>query len=783
MRKVLDSVVGRFWLWTAAMLGLLLIFALRVQPSMRIDTDIQTMLPGKTRDPAIDRALTQYSDAVSRKTVFLVGGPDPAAAKNAASQFADFLRSSKAFDRIQLEFDAKALLGMDLYKKYRFGLLSEKHRAWLQRGETRQFGREALRAIYNPAPLIRPLSVAGDPFNLLGDFVSQQWSMRGAARPDGSVLMVSDAQMSYALVIADTADSPFSTATDDQLLPVIRSATARAETVPGIEVLGSGVLLHASAAAQNARHDINMVGALSMTGILLMMLLTFRSLWPVAMSASILGMGAVAAMTACHYVFGRIHLFALVFGSGLIGVAIDYSTHFLADQFRDPENWTPTQALPHVGPSIAMGMACAVLGYLGLMLAPLPGLQEMAVFSAVGLVVACFSVLCWYPLLARRMRKPRPPLLLRGSDAMDDVMGKIRAWRFFPAVGMLLVCVSLLGLLRVHFADDVRLLQPSSPQLLESERRVARLLKNPLDSRFFLVRAATPQSVLQTEEMLHGKLDALVEKKALASYNDISRALPSPQRQSENRQLLKQTVYAPGGLASTLMKQLGLPPNLIRRRLAEFASAPRESLELDEWLSNPVSEPYRHLWLGRTGGSYASIVSLAGVNDVSAVAALDGALPGVRFVDKINDVSEFLGRYRNLAAALIALAYGLIGVLMAWRYSARTALSLLAVPVSAAVVTLAFLGVSGFGASLFNVLGLFIVLGLGVDYAVFLRESRHARRSTVLAISLSTIGTVLSYGLLALSHIPFIRSLGLTLLIGITLTYAFALISQRPLRA
>ncbi len=77
-------------------------------------------------------------------------------------------------------------------------------------------------------------------------------------------------------------------------------------------------------------------------------------------------------------------------------------------------------------------------------------------------------------------------------------------------------------------------------------------------------------------------------------------------------------------------------------------------------------------------------------------------------------------------------------------------------------------------------LGLFVVLGLGVDYAVFLREGVAARGATLLAISLSTLGTVLSYGLLAFSATPFIRAIGLTLLIGIGFTWLLALLLQRP---
>ena len=63
---------------------------------------------------------------------------------------------------------------------------------------------------------------------------------------------------------------------------------------------------------------------------------------------------------------------------------------------------------------------------------------------------------------------------------------------------------------------------------------------------------------------------------------------------------------------------------------------------------------------------------------------------------------------------------------------------------------------------------------------MFLREGAASRAATVLAITLSTVGAALSYGLLAFSATPFIRAIGLTLLIGVGFTYLLALLLQRP---
>jgi predicted exporter len=69
--------------------------------------------------------------------------------------------------------------------------------------------------------------------------------------------------------------------------------------------------------------------------------------------------------------------------------------------------------------------------------------------------------------------------------------------------------------------------------------------------------------------------------------------------------------------------------------------------------------------------------------------------------------------------------------------------------------------------SVFNLMALLLVLGIGIDAALFMRESRGRNYDTLLAIGLSTLTTVLSFGLLSLSATAAIHSFGVTILLGI----------------
>jgi len=68
-------------------------------------------------------------------------------------------------------------------------------------------------------------------------------------------------------------------------------------------------------------------------------------------------------------------------------------------------------------------------------------------------------------------------------------------------------------------------------------------------------------------------------------------------------------------------------------------------------------------------------------------------------------------------------------------------------------ITLACFGWAGIPMQLFIVLSLILLLGMGIDYGIFMQE-HPGERSVWLAVAIAGISTLLSFGLLALSSTP-----------------------------
>jgi predicted exporter len=154
--------------------------------------------------------------------------------------------------------------------------------------------------------------------------------------------------------------------------------------VPQAEVLEAGVVLHAASASAQAERELSIIGVGSLSGIVLLMGLVFRSIKSIALILLSIAVGCLGALSVCSLVFEKIHLITLVFGASLIGVAQDYGVYFLCQRFSANSETDPWQLLRRILPALILALVTTVIGYMGLALTPFPGLRQMAVFSITG---------------------------------------------------------------------------------------------------------------------------------------------------------------------------------------------------------------------------------------------------------------------------------------------------------------------------------------------------------------------------------------------------------------
>ncbi|WP_432239467.1 MMPL family transporter [Herbaspirillum robiniae] len=747
------------------------------------DTDILALLPSSRNDAVLQQAFSHMVDSAQQKVVVLVGDRDWEQATRAADAYLATLRPQAALlapmagDTAQLQEQWLGVFGNS-----RSLLLTDDQRRQLAAGSAEQWSQQALAGMYGAFGGPRLGAWQDDPFGLFSGWV-QERARETPVRPRDGRLFVERDGKSYALLLLELKAPAFSLQAQRQVVPLLAQAKQAAlAQVPSAEVVTGGVVLHAAAAGEQASGEMATIGAGSLAGILLLMWLTFRSLKPILYIAASIAVGCLGALSASMLLFGHVHLLTLVFGASLIGIAQDYGIYFLCARLGTPAEVSSPRLFRQLLPGLALMLLAAAIGYLGMAATPFPGLQQMAVFSALGLVFAWITVACWFPQLVGpdSLRATGAAQAFgRGIDGWPDFLGG-HAWHLMLPAAAAVIGLSAAGIARLQASDDIRALQKTPQALLDDQIRIGKLLDMAAPVQFYLVRADSAEAVLQKEEQLKQKLQPLVDQHVISGVQAVSNWAPSQRLQQDNLQLLQRALLQerdgrPDALA-LVARAIDESPDwarAMRQRMLDKA----QPLAPDAFLASPAGEASRHLWLGKSGDGYASIVALRGLADYRALdrlAALAGDVPGVQWVDKVGEISAVLKYYRQYMGWALLAAYAAIFALLSLRYR-RRAWRALAPPLAASFITLGLFGWLGQPLQLFHVLAGLLVLGLGVDYGIFLLEpARRERRYAWLTVGLSALSALLSFGLLALSGSPPLHAFGLTMLCGMLLVWLLA---------
>jgi predicted exporter len=754
------------WLWLLAVALVVLYLGLRLYSGITLQSNILALLPRAERDETAQRIQDGIANSFSRRVVFLVGNNNPAKARGAGLMLASTLEHSGFVSKLTSKFDpdAQRKLGA-AYFPFRAGLLSETDRADLLSNNGKAVVLRAQSVLFGPGGFANGKLMAHDPFFLLPSFFTSLPLPRSKLTPDGGVLSVRDGDTTYVLVSAELAGDPFSTSFQEHFHDFVDSTTqSMVRASPGTKLLRAGAVFYAREAASEATGETSTIGSISIIGTLALVLLVFRGLRPILLGFLAIGTGVACAFAGTLLLFGELHTVALLFGVSLIGVSVDYSLQYFSEYF-DPEAATPQGRLRRVAPGIAIGLITTLIGYLTLLLAPFPGLRQVAAFSVIGLIASVLTVLLWYP----RLDKKDAPKL--GRFFVDLAA---RHWLLWQAPTLRLarfaimgVCILLgvIGVFRLHMDDDVRHLQSLSPDLKQQEVEVQRLTGSPGGSQFLLVRAANEQKLLETEERLVDRLSVAQRQGALGDFQAVAQFVPSVARQMQNRALVRDRLNKP--FLTAYLSEIGYGG------VVDYAMPRRFLLPRDVPKTGPLSL-LQLLDVG-TADHPAHVVLLGGIARADVLQQISAGIPGVRFVNLTDDWSRLFATYRRYAIALLALSAVLMYPMLAWRYGWLPAIRVMLPSIAAASLAPPLAALAGVSFTFFNAMALVLVLSIGVDYSVFCRETWGSRKPvTMLAIALAALSTILSFGLLALSRVFAVHAFGTTMLIGIFLAFLFA---------
>lgn len=723
--------------------------------SARIHTDIRALLPGAQEETVGAAQILAHAAEISRDVWVLVGLPSGEEAERAAR----LMQEAAARRGLSLAspadtFDAGSLARA--LTPWRDAFLTAEDKAFLEKADDKALLHRALSLLY------RPLSIGVLPFedDPLGTFQNALLSRAGDSPLDftrGCAALKERVDgLSWCALTARPAEAMAVSGEMPATHALLEARAAVLEAFPQARVHASGVPLISERTASGASHEAALIGSVSAVGITALVLLFFASLRPLIVTLAALAASLTFACAVTLAVFGEVHMLTLVFGATLLGICVDYVFHLLC---AASGGLTGPEARDRLFKPLTVSLLTTIAGYAVMAASPMPGLRQMAVFCMAGLAAAYLTVILIVPRFVRPAAGGRASLLpARTLGALPILAGRARV--FFI---VLVLAISAAGALNLKTQNELALLNRIPPELLVDMQFVGKALSPVSAGQVFVITGPDTETVLRTARSLRDGLNALAVKGIVGRAPDPAALLPSQAEQDAVRPL--------SGKARA--RALELVSETLGQDFAAGSAVAREPLT-PSVLSQAAPGTVSNFRLSDT----ALLVPLAGVTPESLpqLQKLAEAFDGVRFVNTTAEVAESLAHYRDGVFAALAAVLAAIGVLLALVLR-RKSLSVWLPTVLSVALTLGASGFLDVPFSLFTVLPLVLVVGLGVDYAVVLysKENTAAAASSVF---LAASSTLLAFGLLAFSSTPALHLFGLTL----TLAMAAVLVTTVLLR-
>ncbi|MGF1527445.1 MAG: MMPL family transporter, partial [Candidatus Competibacterales bacterium] len=597
------------------------------------------------------------------------------------------------------------------------------------------------------------------------------WRSQGAPERRYGVWFSRGGQL--ALLVAEIRGSPFDADRQRRVLAAIEAALAGAKAQVAnvepraleVELTLSGPLVIAAHTRDTIRREAQFWSAIACGAVILLLWGLFRSLPIVALSTIPMASAVAAGAAATGLVFGQLYGLTLAFGVTLLGIAIDYPLHLFAH--RRPGE-TGARCMARIWPTLRLGALTTALGYSAMLDTRFEGLAQLGVFAIAGLAAATAA-----------NRWVLPALLDISPVHNNGRLLALGGWSAPlppPKVRWILLGTALLGLLATalvtppRWSDDLAALSPVPTHLATQDRQLRRALGAADPVHLVAVTARDPEAALVASEGVMATLEAQVAKGHLQGFDAAARYLPSQARQAS-----RQAALPPGDQLMAALERATAALPLDAETFAPFLAAVAKArttapLDLGD-LPEAVAPRVTSLLFPR-GEEWVALLPLVGLERPTAVAqALARAHPTTaRLLDLKGETEALVADFRRATLERTALGAGLIVAVLGVGLGGLIPLAAVLTPVVLAVaLTVAALGWLGQALSLFHLVSLLLVLGIGLDYSLFFRRGGKAeeRRRTAAAVGLCGASTLLVFGLLALSAVPVLQAVGSTVILGV----------------
>lgn len=621
----------------------------------------------------------------------------------------------------------------------------------------------------------------------------------------------------------------------------LRALELGKDSTPRVRLTGSVAMEHEE--IQTAFEGAGLALGLAMLMAAGLLYLALRSVRLVAAAVLTLVYGLLVTAAFAALAVGHLNLISVAFGVLYIGLGLDYAL-YLCMQYRErlgqgmAVDLALSQSASDVGSYMVVCAATCSLGFFAFVPTAFTGIGELGIISGAGMFISLALSLSLLPALIQ-LFKPDPKQLAWTPET-GGRLSRVLAWPYTHArpiwiVTGVLIAGSLLLVPQARFDSDPLNLRDPNSEALSTFRE---LLQDPelptLTLSVLVPDSAAAQALVDKASALPDvnralSLDSFVptqQDEKLPILEDLVLSLgpqlasaPAPQQaavredDAETLRAMQQAlpayiVRAPEGqqaaakaLSAALDRFVAAYDQADAEGRAKLLSALRENLlgslparlaSLKEALqAGPVGEadlpaPLKRRWLAQDGRYRVEIAPKAVLDNNPAIERFNAEVTRVAPTASGPPLTQYEAGRAVVKAFQQAFLYSFIVIsllLLVLLRSVIDALLVLVPLVLAGLLTVATSVLFKVPFNFANVIALPLILGVGVDYGVYLvQRGRDAADGTLLrsgtarAVLFGALITMANFGNLAFAKHPGMVSMGLLLTLGLAMTLLCALV-------
>lgn len=673
------------------------------------------------------------------------------------------------FSRVTTGFSSQDVINEIFFANYTPQIITEKELTFIDSQINPDSVSERLQEIYRQ--LLRPEGmfmgsiISADPLGIkllvLGKLKAMSASMGYDVNLEDGYLISRDER--HVMIITRTPVLVTDTSGSKKLM---ESLEKRLNQLP--EYISANVIsghLHTLSNEKVIKRDIHLTIIIASVAFLLLFLIVFRDARAVLVFLIPLA-SVILSINLSNLFIGPLSYWVLGLGTVIAGISVDYGIHIYV-AVRNSGN--ASKVIKLTAKPVTIGALTTMGIFFAFFFSNIQGYHQLALFSILSIIFALIYTLFVLPHFLSGKKFPSgfrsEPGGKTGSPLLRAKLSVV-LWIFSIAAALILSFY-------VKLDTDVVRLDGSEPEIFQAEKDFRQAWGGQNDQAIFVVTGRNYEEAVKTNDMIYQELAQAVGAERLSSL-----AVMWPSKETREKNAARWNQFWRQGREVELKKLLESQGS--KYQFSETAFSPFfddlyagtnvDSEPLNNKLSvlkdrfvQEIPEGYRVLSFFPDEKKY-----------VDALSAVSRSYPGTFLVSRkalAQSISHSISSQVKLFVMIAATFIVLLTFLFLRNF--KDVLTALVPVITGVLWLLGFMSLAGLTLNTANLISSLVVMGLCVDYGIFMTyKCRHnIKTGIVTAVSLSAVTTLIGAGVLLFARHPALFSIGITLVIGVFAGY------------